>query len=263
MSLIFHSARFSYPGGDPVLRDISLEIPPGDFLLVTGHNGAGKSTLLRLLNGMLKPIEGRVLVGGVDTRTTPVSELAKTVSVTFQHPGDQIFASTVFDEVRFGPNHLRRSDPDRDCRDALSLTGLESFSSMHPYDLSAADRKLLTIASAIATGAPFLAFDEPTVHLSQPEKAIFANALRELRETGRTLIIISHDLEFFLPMAKRLLLLRSGAISFLGDQSDIERYSSVARTSGVRLPYSFRLRPHVGLGLLPDEPRTFTQSLAK
>ncbi|MEX2116319.1 MAG: ABC transporter ATP-binding protein [Bacteroidota bacterium] len=252
MSITFQSAGFSYPGGAPALRNISLEVPAGDFLLVTGHNGAGKSTLLRLLNGMLKPDTGCILVDGFDTRSTPVSRLAAIVSVTFQHPGDQIFASTVLDEVRFGPRHLRHPDPGRACSDALSLLGLEAFSSWHPYDLSAAHRKLLTVASAVATGAPFLAFDEPTVHLSQPERVILANALRHLVKAGRSFVIISHDLEFFLPITKRILLLRAGEVSFLGDRRDIDRYATLARKSGVRLPYSFRLRPHVGLPLLPD-----------
>jgi energy-coupling factor transport system ATP-binding protein len=252
MSINFQSTGFSYPGGGPVLHDISIDVPSADFLLITGHNGAGKSTFLRLLNGMLKPTEGRVLVDGQDTRSIPVSRLASTVSVTFQHPGDQIFASTVLDEVRFGPKHFRRPDPDSDSNKALTLLGLESFSAMHPYDLSSAGRKLLTIASAIATGAQYLAFDEPTVHLSQPERARFLDALQQLRNTGKTFIIISHDLEFFLPIAKRILLLNSGVVSFLGHHTEIDRYTVLARKSGVRLPNSFRLRPHVGLGLLPD-----------
>ncbi len=252
MSITFQSAGFSYPGAAPALRDISLEVPSGDFLLVSGHNGAGKSTLLRLLNGMLKPDTGRIIIDGHDTRITPVSRLASIVSVTFQHPGDQIFASTVFDEVRFGPRHLRRPDPDCDCREALALLGLESFSSWHPYDLSPANRKLLTIASAVAAGTPFLAFDEPTVHLSQPERVLLAGALQQLGKAAKSFIIVSHDLEFFLPITKRILLLREGNISFLGDRRDIHRYSTLARKSGVRLPYSFRLRPHVGLPLLPE-----------
>ncbi|MEX1140321.1 MAG: ABC transporter ATP-binding protein [Bacteroidota bacterium] len=252
MSIIFDSVGFSYTNGVPVLRNVSLDLPPGDFLLVTGHNGAGKSTLLRLLNGMLKPNTGRIVINGHDTRRTPVSSLAATVSVTFQHPADQIFGSTVFDEVQFGPRHLRLPDKDRHCREALALFGLQPFSAWHPYDLSSANRKLLTIASAVATGAPFLAFDEPTVHLSQPERVLLSSALRQLAQTGRSFIIVSHDLEFFLPLTKRVLLLREGQISFLGGRRDIDRYAVLARASGVRLPYSLRLRPHVGLPLLPD-----------
>lgn len=252
MSIVFDSAGFSYPGGSPVLHNLSFEIPAGDFLLVTGHNGAGKSTLLRLLNGMMKPTSGRVLVRGVDTRSTPVSKLAATISVTFQHPADQIFASTLLEEVRFGPRHLRLADPDHHSREALALLGLESFAEWHPYDLSSANRKLLTIASALATGAAFLAFDEPTVHLSQPERIVLTNALRQLQNSGRTCIIVSHDLEFFLPITNRILLLREGAMTFLGGRQDIARYAGLARKSGVRLPYSLRLRPHVDLPLLPE-----------
>jgi len=252
MSIAFQSAGFSYPDSAPALRDLTLEVPSGDFLLVTGHNGAGKSTLLRLLNGMLKPDTGRILLDGRDTKTTPVSSLAAVVSVTFQHPGDQIFASTVFDEVRFGPKQLDRPDPDRDCTDALALLGLESFSASHPYDLSPANRKLLTIASAVATGSPYLAFDEPTVTLSQPERVTLSTMLHRLSGAGRSFIIVSHDLEFFLPITKRILLLHAGRISFLGDRRDIQMYQGLARKAGVRLPYSFRLRPHVGLPLLPD-----------
>lgn len=252
MSIVFDSAGFSYPNGAPVLHDLSFEIPPGDFLLITGHNGAGKSTLLRMLNGMLKPTSGRVLVGGVDTSSTAVAKLAATVSVTFQHPADQIFASTLLEEVRFGPKHLRLPDPDRHSFEALGLLGLESFAKWHPYDLSPAHRKLLTIASAIASGAEFLAFDEPTVHLSQRERTLLSNAFQHLRNAKKACIIVSHDLEFFLPRTNRILLLREGEMTFLGGRRDIGGYTDLARKSGVRLPYSFRLRPHVDLPLLPE-----------
>ncbi|MBI4418495.1 MAG: ABC transporter ATP-binding protein, partial [Ignavibacteriales bacterium] len=180
-----------------------------------GPNGAGKSTLLRLLNGLLKPSAGAVTVEGLDTRDVPTARLAAKIAVTFQHPADQIFSSTVLGEVRYGPRNLGRSDPDGNARRALELFDLDQYSSAHPYDLPPSLRRLLTIASAVAMGSPFLAFDEPSVHLTQPERMVFLRVLRQLGSEGRTFIIVSHDLEYFLPICTKVVVMEGGTARVL------------------------------------------------
>lgn len=212
MSIVLESVQFGYGGADPVLRGAHCEIGEGEFVLITGRNGAGKSTMLRLFNGLLRPVSGRVLVNGVDTRTTTTAALAAHIAVTFQHPSDQLFASTVFGEARYGPRNLGRPDPDADARHALELFGLAPFSALHPYDLHPAHRRLLTIASAAAMGSPFLAFDEPSVHLSQPERRIALRALKELKSENRTMIVVSHDERFFRPLSTSVLRVEDGVV---------------------------------------------------
>ena len=249
MSIVFDTVSFSYDGANSVLQDLSAEIPSGSFVLIGGANGAGKSTLLRLLNGLIRPTAGRVLIVASDTRATPTSGLAATVAVTFQNPSDQLFAPTVFKEAVFGPRNLGRQHPEDDARTALNLLGLGEYAGMHPYDLSPALQRLLTVASAVAMGSPFLAFDEPSVGLSQPEREILKSALRTLSKEGRSLIIVSHDFEFFLPLCERVLILAQGGIGFQGSPGEmLDRHRDI-RKAGIRLPISVRLAHRARLPL--------------
>lgn len=246
MSILCHNVDFSYAKEVPVLRSVTFESHPGDILLLVGHNGAGKSTLLRLLNGILKPSAGSIIVNGRDTRAESISRMAAEVCITFQNPADQIFASTVMKEVQFAPKNLGRSDYRQKASDALELVGLRDSVQLHPYDLSLASRKLLTIASAIAADTPMLAFDEPTVHLSHPERLMLSNALAVLRSQRKTVLIVSHDLEYLLPLCTRVLVLDRGQVTFLGTPGQLMEHQDILRHSGVRLPVSLRLRPYVG-----------------
>ncbi len=246
MSIELRNVSFSYAEDTPVLRDLSVSIGQGGFLLVIGQNGAGKSTLLKLLNGILKPTSGQVLINGNDTVTQPTSRLAKDICVTFQNPADQIFASTVRAEVEFGPTNLRRDNVDRLVDEALSLCGLDALSSHHPYDLPAAQRKLLTVASAIASDAPFLAFDEPSAGLSQIERSVFERLLSALKKADRGLIVVSHDLALLLPYATTVLILARGEMIYCGGPKAVTQQREVMRKAGLRLPLPHRLERLLG-----------------
>ena len=258
MSIRFESVGFEYAPGQPVFQKLSFELAPGECLLVVGHNGSGKSTLLKLLNGVLRPSTGRVVVAGRETSKTATSELARDVCVTFQNPADQIFAATVAEEIRFGPRSLNRKDPESLARAALELCGLTGFATRHPYDLSQPARKLLTVASAIATGTRTLAFDEPSVSLSEPERHTLRGVVSRLRREGRALIIVSHDLGLFLPFADRLLVLRNSSPPALLSFADVLSHEHLLRASGVRLPYAERLERFLRRaipGISPTHPR--------
>jgi energy-coupling factor transport system ATP-binding protein len=237
---------FSYGGGVPVLHDLSFSAEQGGFLLVIGQNGVGKSTLLKLLNGILKPTSGQVLINGLDTATHPTSRLAKEICVTFQNPADQIFASTIRAEVEFGPKNLRRENVSQLVDNALSLCELNSLSSHHPYDLPAAQRKLLTVASAIASGAHFLAFDEPSAGLSQIERSVFERLLSTLKMENRGLIVVSHDLALLLPYATMVLILARGGLIYYGDANAVTQQRELIRKAGLRLPLPYRLEKLLG-----------------
>jgi energy-coupling factor transport system ATP-binding protein len=241
MNIEVRNVSFSYAGGRPVLCNLSFSVERGGFLLIIGQNGAGKSTLLKLLNGILKPTSGQVVVNGSDTATQPTSRLAKEICVTFQNPADQIFASTIRAEVEFGPKNLRRQNVSQLVDSALSLCGLDALSSHHPYDLPAAQRKLLTVASAIASGAPFLAFDEPSAGLSQIERSVFERLLSALKKEDRGLIVVSHDLALLLPYATTVLILARGEMIYCGDAKAVTRRRDLIRKAGLRLPLPLRL----------------------
>jgi energy-coupling factor transporter ATP-binding protein EcfA2 len=227
---------------DAALRNISLDVASGRLLLLVGHNGAGKSTLLRLLNGMVRPEEGSVHICGKSTENRSTAELASDVAITFQNPADQLFASTVFQEVAFGPRNLARTDVDALVDSALRLCGLQSSRERHPYDLLLPERKLLTVASAIAMETPVLAFDEPSAGLSQHERTRLIQAFHELLGRGKTILVISHDLGLFLPLANQVVALEEGRIVFSGGVQELEQMIPILRKTGVRLPFPVRLQ---------------------
>ena len=242
MILHLDTVSFGYTKDRLVLYDVSLSVDQGEFLVITGPNGAGKSTILKLFNGILKPTSGTVTVDALDTQTTTTSTLASHIAVTFQNPSDQIFSSSVRGEIAFGPNILGRPNADELVDRSMDLLGLKPYESKHPYDLSAAHRRLLTIASAVATDAPILAFDEPTTSLSQPERLILMQAFKALAEKERTLIVVSHDLEFFVPIMTRLIALKHGNIVHTGAPQDLLNIPSLADRAGITIPLSLRIQ---------------------
>ncbi len=240
MSIEFASVSFAYQQQQPVLKDLSLELSDGERVLIVGPNGAGKSTFLKLLNGLLKPTSGSIQVNGKDTRHTTTAELAGHVSVTFQHPGDQIFASNVKGELAFAPTNLKRNNSDQLIANAAHLFGLETLLDKHPYDLPQASRKLLTVASAVASDAPVLAFDEPSAGLSYSERLTLQEALQTM--INKTLIIVSHDFDLFLPLCNRVLVLSLGMLMFDGAPTRFIDKAPTFRQAGVQLPLAMRLR---------------------
>jgi len=241
MSVEFQNVSFAYQPGLPVLQEVSFRVSAGEFLLIVGQNGAGKSTILKLLNGILKPTSGRVVVAGLDTTAIPTATLAAQVCVTFQNPADQLFASTVRAEIEFAPRNLRRPDRDALVEDALTLCELGTFVHSHPYDLAPAQRKLLAAASAIASGSPFLAFDEPSSGLSQIERRILQTMIDRLRERRKGFLVVSHDLELFLRFATKVVVLHQGKILYDGGPSDLISQERTLRSAGLRLPMAMRL----------------------
>lgn len=252
MSLEFENVSFSYAIGREVLSSVSFGLISGDTLLIVGHNGAGKSSLLKLLNGINRPTSGKIRIEGTAVEHRPTADLARLVSVTFQDPSDQIFASTVLREVEFGPRNLRRPDSRSLAKSALDLFLLQDVAGLHPYDLPFAQRKLLTLASAVAMDTPLLAFDEPSVSLATPERVALLRALKDLQKNHRTVLIVSHDLEVFLPVCSKILVLNRGRATFFGTPADLLSRERLLREAQVRLPLSLRLRSHAGLPLLPD-----------
>jgi energy-coupling factor transporter ATP-binding protein EcfA2 len=240
---------YAYAGYRPALQSLSFSANTGECVLVVGHNGAGKSTLLKLLNGILRPSRGELRLFGQSTERMSVAQLASVVAITFQNPADQLFARTVWKEIEYGPRNLGKRDTADLVEQALEALDLRTVAEEHPYDLPTATRKLVTVASALAMDTQILAFDEPTAGLSFPEKLLVRSALARLRQE-RTSIVVSHDLETFLPLATRLVVLRDGRIVFDGSPGESLQNERVLRQAGVRLPLVLRLRKALQLPAL-------------
>lgn len=232
-----------YPNGVIALRDVSLSIAPGERVAVLGHNGAGKTTLARHLNGLLRPTHGVVLLGEWDTRQQPVERLARRVGYVFQNPDEQLFARTLRDEVAFGPRNLGYP-PARTAElvaEALSQCGLSGLAEAHPYDLAWPQRRWVAIASVLAMNTPVVVLDEPTAGQDEAGLARLASLIQSLAARGRTVIVISHDLEFCSACCERWIVLQAGAVRYDGAWRAALSEPARLTEAGLHLPPLLRL----------------------
>jgi energy-coupling factor transport system ATP-binding protein len=186
----------------------------GERVALLGRNGAGKSTLLRHLNGLLRPSSGSARVAGEDTRHTTVARSSRHVGLVFQDVRNQLFARTVRDELRFGPRNLgyRPDQVEELVERALRKLDLTEVAGEHPYDLPPARRRLVAVAAVLAMDTDVLVLDEPTAGLDTAGADLLANLARDLTEQGKSLIVVSHDLNFCFENLDRIVLMRDGLI---------------------------------------------------
>lgn len=239
---------FHYTPGVPVLRGIDLSFAPGATALV-GQNGAGKSTFVRLLNGLLKPAEGRVTVDGVDTRENTVAQLARTVGLVFQNPADQLFRSKVIEEVMFGPQNLGAEAEEARERAERTLAQLElsEFAESNPYDLGLAERKMVTVAGVVAMETDVVILDEPTIAQDLRGTEKLGEVVERLRAAGRTVITITHDMDFVARYFSRVVVLTDGRVVADGPAAEVFGDEEALSAAGLEPPQVTRLGRAVGL----------------
>jgi len=238
----------------PVLQDINCAIYSGEFLALLGANGSGKSTLARLLNGLLAPAEGRILIDGLDTRATSMSELAKRVGLVFQNPDHQIFADTVWEEVAFSAKNLGCSPEEITIRvrESLQAVGLpvEENGALDPFSLRKGERQRVAVASILATRPAVLIFDEPTTGLDAQETDRMMAMVRELNRQGHTIVMITHSMRLVAEYAQRCLLMKAGQVVADGSPRDIFHDSALIQTASLEIPPISRFSQRWGHTLL-------------
>jgi energy-coupling factor transport system ATP-binding protein len=246
-----------YPGGVRALDGLDLRIGPGGAVAVVGQNGSGKTTLIRHLNGLLRPTAGRVLVGGVDAAGLRVAQLARRVGLAFQDPDRQIFAGSVRREVEFGPRNvgLRGAELAAAVEAALAAVGLTGEMETNPYDLGAARRRLLAIASVVAMRTPVLVLDEPTSGQDGLGGARVRDLVAAVTAEGRTVIVVSHDLRFVAEAFPRVVVLAEGKVVLDGPPGEVfaEPAWPVLRGTGLEPPTAAVLAARLGLGPVATE----------
>jgi energy-coupling factor transport system ATP-binding protein len=236
------NVRFSYPSGVEALRGVSLTIGAGERIALLGRNGAGKSTLLRHTNGLLRPSSGQVLVRGVDTRTTTVARSARHVGIVFQDIRNQLFARTVRDELRFGPRNLGYPVAEIDAlvERALVALGLEQFADTHPYDLPPALRRLVAVGAVLAMNSDVLVLDEPTAGLDNPSIARLKTLAHDLVGRGKSIIVVSHDLDFCFEALDRVILVQQGQIALDSSWNGLDASARATLEADVGLPLALQ-----------------------
>jgi energy-coupling factor transporter ATP-binding protein EcfA2 len=207
--------QYLYEGNPvPALDHVSLNIDRGEFVAFVGQNGAGKTTLAKTFNGILVPTSGEVIVEGRESRAAGLDVLARIVGYCYQNPDHQIFANTVKDEVSFGPRNLGMSAADvaQATQHALELVGMQKDADSYPFLLGRGQRQKVAVASVIAMGSPVLVVDEPTTGLDLQGSLSIMDLLRRWNADGRTIIIITHDMNIVAEYAQRTVVMAQGRI---------------------------------------------------
>jgi energy-coupling factor transport system ATP-binding protein len=197
-------------GQGEVVRDVWLSVGTGESVALLGPNGAGKTTLARMLVGLVRPQQGRVLVGDWEAASKRPEQMARRVGLAFQHADHQLFARTVRRDVGFGPRRLGLGEERVPA--LLAELGLEAHADRHPYDLTPPLRKLVAVAGVLAMQTPVLVMDEPTAGFDRSLRELVTAALRRRLERGATLILISHDVALVRAVARREVVLERGRI---------------------------------------------------
>jgi len=205
---------FTYPSGVEALKGISLTIQNGEFVAIMGQNGAGKTTLVKHFNGLLKPTRGKVLIDEVDTTKVSVATLARNVGFVFQNPDHQLFSETVEDEIAFALKNFgfKENIIKRRVTWALNLLGLTQYRKTSPFMLSGGERKRVALASVLAWNPKILILDEPTIGQDYQQKEKLRQFILQMKAQRKTIIIVTHDVEFVAECNPRVLLMLEGKI---------------------------------------------------
>jgi energy-coupling factor transporter ATP-binding protein EcfA2 len=223
---------------EPVLQGLDLIIQSGEFVALVGANGSGKTTLTKHFNGLLRPRRGCVLVGGEDTAHRSVGQLARYVGYLFQHPEQQIFGSTVRQEVAFGPHNLNLSPAEIKSRveAALARFDLIEVADKPPATLSYGLRRRITLASLAAMDSPILVLDEPTVGLDAPSLRETFSWLTALHVQGKTIFLVTHDMALAAQYAERIVVLYRGQLVADGTAAELFQQAGLLSRASLAPP---------------------------
>ena len=236
---------FSYGRGERALDDVSFEVPAGSSTAIIGQTGSGKSTLLRLLCGLERPDEGRVVVDGHDTSSRRGSKAARrAVGYVMQHPERQLFAETVEKDVAFGPRNLKlpAAEVERRVSRAIETVGLTARRNDSPFTLSGGQRRLCALAGILAMEPRILVLDEPTAGLDPRGRAMLRRVLARLSERGITLVQVTHSMEDA-ARSERVIALDQSRLVAIGTPREVFSRDNERRLreGGLGIPRSLRV----------------------
>ena len=230
--------HFVYPNRVEALKGVSLVIKDGEFVAIMGQNGAGKTTLVKHFNGLLKPSKGIVRVNGVETTKTSVAALSRNAGFVFQNPDHQLFSETVEEEIAFALKNFgfEKEVIEKRISWALNLLGLEQYRKTSPFLLSGGERKRVALASVLAWDPETLILDEPTIGQDYQQKEKLRQFIAQMQAQGKTVVIVTHDVEFVAECNPRVLLMKEGRIVADGEGREILTTPEVLAQSSIVLP---------------------------
>ena len=232
------NVSFRYTGGTDVLKNVNLQIKDGEFVAIMGENGAGKTTLVKMFNGLLKPTEGTVLVDGVNTREKSVAQLSRDVGLIFQNPDHQLFAETVAEELAFSLRNFgfKEDTIQRRVTSLLTTLDLNRYEKSSPFVLSGGERKRVALAAVLAWDPKHVVMDEPTIGQDYLQKDHLRNFIVQIISQGKTVVIVTHDVEFVAECRPRVVLLSKGKIIADGPAAEILTNTQTVQQASLVMP---------------------------
>jgi energy-coupling factor transport system ATP-binding protein len=236
--IIVDGLRYTYTGGVEALQGVSLTVNDGEFVAIMGQNGAGKTTLVKHFNGLLKPTKGTVRIDGVETTKTSIAQLSRTVGFVFQNPDHQLFSETVEEEIAFALKNFGFEETVVQERItwAVNLLSLMQYRKTSPFMLSGGERKRVALASVLAWDPQILIMDEPTIGQDHDQKEKLRQFILQLQTQGKTVVIVTHDVEFVAECNPRVVLMKEGKIVADGQGKDILTNVDALAESSIVLP---------------------------
>lgn len=247
MSIQVRGLKHVYSPGLPdeqlALDNINFDIYDGETVAVVGHTGSGKSTLVQHLNGLLKPTEGTITVGGVEITApgTSMLEVRRRVGLVFQYPEYQLFEETVAADVAFGPKNLGLSEDEVNSRvrDAIELVGLDygEIKDRSPFELSGGQKRRVAIAGVIAMKPQVLILDEPTAGLDPGAHRDILNMIEEIKEiSGNITIFVSHNMADVAALADKVMVMDRGRLLMMGTPREVFAQKDRLKEAGLSAP---------------------------
>ena len=261
MAIEIKNANFSYPNGFQALENINLTVREGENVAIVGQNGAGKTTCVKMMNGLLKPTEGEVLVDGVNTKDVTTATTSRIVGYVFQNPDEQIFNNTARKEVEYMPRYFKLDEKEIKKRvdRAIELTGIEECIEMNPYEIPYPIRKFVAIAAVIASRPKYIILDEPTAGQDLRGTDTLSSMIKKLNEEGITVVTITHDMEFAINNFSRIVAMAHKNIIADGTAEDIFWNMDIISDAKIKQPVIAELAKRLGY----DKILTCSELVAK
>ncbi len=244
---VTHTYQPNSPFQATAIRDVNMEIRPGEFLALIGHTGSGKSTLAQHINGLLKPTAGRVLLDGRDIHEKGFDKkaLRQKVGLVFQYPEHQLFEETVAKDVAFGPKNLGLDAKEIEERvmEALARVGLTQpgIAQKSPFELSGGQMRRAAMAGVLAMRPEILVLDEPAAGLDPQSREDMLQLIAGLHRQGTTVVMISHSMDDVARFATRAVVMEHGTIAMEGAPEEIFRHAERLEQMGLDVPSVCRL----------------------
>jgi len=237
----------AFSGKGEAIQHISFEITPGEFVGIVGPSGSGKTTLIQHFNGLLLPTSGKVLIDGIDIvqRKKQLGKIRQKIGIIFQFPEFQFFENTIYNEVAYGPRNLKIPEDviQNRMRKAFHLLNIDfqEFKDRSPFQLSEGQKRRVAIASILVMQPDVLVFDEPTAGLDFQGVNRLKSFVKELKHTGKTVILVSHDMDFIAEMVDRVICLKSGHVIFDGTKEKFFTDFQLLKAANLKEPEVLRL----------------------